>query len=89
MHTPRLRTTRTLRKRVAKKHQPRIAQNIHLGRQGITLDGQPFPFHVAPDIDVDTLTPDLHTVTLRIYTDNVTIDNQLPAHTTVTHTTHG
>lgn len=54
MHTPRQRPTRTLRKRVAKKRQPRIAQNIHLGRQRITLDGRPFPFHVAPDIDVDT-----------------------------------
>ena len=89
MHTPRHRTTRTLRTRVPNKRKQRIAQNIHLGRQAITLDGQPFPFHVAPDIDVDTLAPDLHTVTLRIYTDNFTIDNQLPAHTTVTHTTHG
>jgi methyl coenzyme M reductase subunit D len=55
---------------------PRLAQLIEIDRRSIRIDGEPFPWHIEQgSIFLDVDHTDMPSVTLKIYADRVTVDN--------------
>lgn len=50
--SPALRTSRTLRARLAKRKAPRAARTVDLVRSGLRIDDSVLPWYTGTDVDV-------------------------------------
>lgn len=82
--SPVVRTSRTIRARLAKRRAPRSAKNLTIDRRGLILDGTRFPHYVGTDIAIDDYGNGLAIVTVGIFAEDVTVHEPLPRGATVT-----
>lgn len=82
--SPIVRTSRTIRARLAKRRAPRIAKSLTIDRQGLVVEGTRFPHYIGTDIDVDDYGNGHAIVTVGIFAESVTVREPLPRGATVT-----
>lgn len=82
--SPNIRTSRTIRERIAKRRETRIAKTLTIDRRGIVVDGTRFPHHIGAEIAVDDFGNGLAIATVGIFAERVTVREPLPRGTTVT-----
>lgn len=86
--SPRLRPSRTIRARIAKRDADRIAKQITIDRRGLSIDGKRFRHYIAEDVEIDQLINDgFSVVRVGIYAEHVEVRQPLPRHARITHTT--
>lgn len=72
MHTPRVRTSRTIRARLAKRKGVRTIRKLTIDRHGLIIDGDRFPHYIGTDIDIEHLGP-VALVTVGLFADSVDV----------------
>lgn len=82
--SPIVRTSRTIRARLAERRAPRIAKSITIDRHGLIIEGTRFPHYVGTDIGIDDYGNGLAIVTVGIFAESVTVCEPLPRGATVT-----
>lgn len=82
--TFKIRASRTIRKRLAKRKGPRSAGSIRIDRKGLSVEGERLPFFIGTEIEVIHFGTDTALVTFGIFTDRVIVDGILPRHASLT-----
>lgn len=81
-----IRPTHGLRQRLARKNQaPRMARSIGLDKNGLVIDGIPFPYVIGTDVNVVQHSIELSEVTVTVLTNRFVVPTMLPvpAHLTI------
>lgn len=79
-----IRASRGIRKRIAKRKGPRTASSIHLDKGGLRIEGERFPYFIGESVEIDHFGDNGALVTIGIFADRVTMSGALPRRATLT-----
>jgi hypothetical protein len=82
--SPTVRTSKTIRARLAKRRAPRIAKTLTIDRHGLIVEGTRFPHYIGTDVCIDDFGNSMAIVTVGILAENVNVREPLPRGATVT-----